>query len=136
MEKDRKIINTNIRLDLQEEADRKAWEHLQNLDRKKYKSYTRAVVIALNDYFDRENKLASDPYLETREKEDEFLRRIEEAVERGAKNFMPYVLVGEVLPLLKPALEQFIGQQEIRNGISDGAKPNIELSKSDEESEE
>ena len=34
--------------------DRKAWEYLQTMDRQKYKSYTKAVVAALNDYFERE----------------------------------------------------------------------------------
>lgn len=34
-------INTNIRLNLDREADRKSWEYLRNMDRKKYKSYSR-----------------------------------------------------------------------------------------------
>lgn len=69
MRKERKIINTNIRLNLCEEQDRQAWEYLQTMDREKYKSYTRAVVVALNDYFSREYRNAADSYLETREKE-------------------------------------------------------------------
>lgn len=48
MRKERKIINTNIRLNLCDEQDRQAWEYLQTMDREKYKSYTRAVVVALN----------------------------------------------------------------------------------------
>ena len=75
MRKERKIINTNIRLNLCDEQDRKAWEYLQTMDREKYKSYTRAVVVALNDYFSREYRNKADPYLETREKEDAFLER-------------------------------------------------------------
>jgi|GEM_PF-5214634 hypothetical protein len=47
MRKERKIINTNIRLNLCDEQDRQAWEYLQTMDREKYKSYTRAVVVAL-----------------------------------------------------------------------------------------
>ena len=54
MRKERRIINTNIRLNLCDEQDRKAWEYLQTMDRQKYKSYTKAVVAALNDYFARE----------------------------------------------------------------------------------
>ncbi len=72
MRKERKIINTNIRLNLCDEQDRQAWEYLQTMDREKYKSYTRAVVVALNDYFSREYRNEADPYLETREKEDAF----------------------------------------------------------------
>ncbi len=78
-----KIINTNIRLNLDNEADRKAWEYLQSMDRKKYKSYIKAVVIAVNEYFDRQQRLASDPYLETREKEDEFSQKILDTIQNG-----------------------------------------------------
>lgn len=83
----RKIINTNIRFNLENEADRKAWEHLRNMDRKKYKSYTKAVVIALNDYFDRQERLANDAYLETREKEDAFLKKVLDTVKQGFQEY-------------------------------------------------
>ena len=72
---ERTTINTNIRLNLNRPDDRQAWEYLQALDRKKYKSYSRAVVAAVNDYFSRQERLAADPYLETREKEDIFLQK-------------------------------------------------------------
>ena len=86
MRKERKIINTNIRLNLCDEQDRQAWEYLQTMDREKYKSYTRAVVVALNDYFSREYRNEADPYLETREKEDAFQERVETAIRDGVKN--------------------------------------------------
>ena len=85
MRKERKIINTNIRLNLCDEQDRQAWEYLQTMDREKYKSYTRAVVVALNDYFSREYRNEADPYLETREKEDAFQERVETAIRDGVK---------------------------------------------------
>ena len=47
MRKERKIINTNIRLNLSDEQDRQAWEYLQTMDREKYKSYTRAVTLEI-----------------------------------------------------------------------------------------
>ena len=72
---ERTIINTNIRLNLSRPEDRRAWEYLQHLDRKKYRSYSRAVVAAINDYFSRQERLTADPYLETREKEDAFFQR-------------------------------------------------------------
>ena len=80
-----KQTNTKItvRLNLEAADDRRAWERLQKLDRKLYKSYARAIVVALNDFFDRQERLASDPYLETREKEDAFLQRVLNTVERG-----------------------------------------------------
>ena len=72
-----------VRLNLEDADDRRAWERLQKLDRSQYKSYARAIVVALNDFFDRQERLASDPYLETREKEDAFLQRVLNTVERG-----------------------------------------------------
>jgi len=80
---ERTVINTNIRLNLNRPDDRKAWEYLQALDRKKYKSYSRAVVAAINDYFSRQERLAVDPYLETREKEDAFLQKVLDTIREG-----------------------------------------------------
>ena len=80
---ERTTINTNIRLNLNRPDDRQAWEYLQALDRKKYKSYSRAVVAAINDYFSRQERLAADPYLETREKEDAFLQKVLDTIRDG-----------------------------------------------------
>ena len=81
----RKIINTNIRFNLDNEDNRKAYEYLQGMDRKKYKSYTKAVVIAVNEYFERQQRLEADSYLETREKEDMFLKKVLDTIEQGLK---------------------------------------------------
>lgn len=80
---DQTTINTNIRLNLNRPEDRQAWEHLQNMDRKKYKSYSRAVVAAINDYFARQDRLANDPFLESREKEDVFLQKVLDTIREG-----------------------------------------------------
>lgn len=80
---ERTTINTNIRLNLNRPDDRQAWEYLQALDRKKYKSYSRAVVAAVINYFSRQERLAADPYLETREKEDAFLRKVLDTIREG-----------------------------------------------------
>ena len=103
MRKERKIINTNIRLNLCDEQDRQAWEYLQTMDRKKYKSYTRAVVVALNDYFSREYRNEADPYLETREKEDAFLERVETAIQDGVKESVP-------MEMLVPFVKESVGE--------------------------
>lgn len=84
--RERQTVNTNIRLNLARAEDRRAWAYLQSMDRTKYKSYSRAVVAALNDFFSRQERLADDPYLETREKEEAFLLRVQEAIERGLQN--------------------------------------------------
>ena len=80
------IFTTTVRLNLTKDEDRRAWAYLQTMNRERYKSYTRAVVTAINDHFSRQERLAADPYLETREKEDAFLRRVQEAVEQGIQS--------------------------------------------------
>ena len=104
---ERQTVNTNIRLNLAREDDRRAWAYLQRMDRTKFKSYSRAVVAALNDFFSRQERLADDPYLETREKEDAFLLRVQEAIERGLQNanqvsaFQPVQRNASVQPLIR-----------------------------------
>ena len=110
MRKERKIINTNIRLNLCDEQDRQAWEYLQTMDRGKYKSYTRAVVVALNDYFSREYRNEADPYLETREKEDAFLERVETAIRDGVKESVP-------MAMAKNLIEMQIGRASCRERV-------------------
>ena len=83
---ERTIINTNIRLNLNRLEDRRAWEYLQHLDRKRYKSYSRAVVAAINDYFSRQERLTADPYLETREKENAFLEKVLDTIREGLQS--------------------------------------------------
>ena len=110
MRKERKIINTNIRLNLCDEQDRQAWEYLQTMDREKYKSYTRAVVVALNDYFSREYRNEADPYLETREKEDAFLERVETAIRDGVKESVPMAMAKNLLEMLVPFVKESVGE--------------------------
>lgn len=106
MSRQRKIKNTNIRLDLMEPEDRQAWEYLQNMDREEYKSYSRAVVAALNDYFGRRKQLEDDPYLETRSKEDAFLLKVMEAAEKGAREGMLTGWAGNLLQVFQPIMGQ------------------------------
>ena len=113
MRKERKIINTNIRLNLCDEQDRKAWEYLQTMDRQKYKSYTKAVVAALNDYFEREYRNEEDPYLETREKEDAFLERVETAIRNGVKESVPMAMAKNLFELLVPFVKESAGEKEL-----------------------
>lgn len=114
----RKIINTNIRLNLENDADRQAWEYLQSMDRKKYKSYSKAVVIALNDYFNRQKKIKKDYYLETREKEDAFLEKVLATIEQGLKSSSPNNALSNLLQLLNGA--------QMKTDLSDTASDNDE----------
>ena len=117
MRKARKINNTNIRLNLCDEQDRQAWEYLQTMDREKYKSYTRAVVVALNDYFSREYRNEADPYLETREKEDAFLERVETAIRDGVKESVPMAMAKNLLEMLTPFLKESVGENSVPDRV-------------------
>ena len=112
MRKERKIINTNIRLNLCDEQDRKAWEYLQTMDRQKYKSYTKAVVAALNDYFERKYRNEEDLYLETREKEDAFLERVETAIRDGVKESVPMAMAKNLLEMITPFVKESVGENQ------------------------
>ena len=96
----KRIINTNIRFDLKREDDRQAYEYLRRMDRKQFKSYTRAVVAALNDFFSRQEKRQADPYLETREKEDRFLRQVLVTINEGIRQSMSRFQAVTIAPTL------------------------------------
>ena len=97
----RKIVSTNLRFNLERAEDRRAWEHLQRMDRSKFRSYTRAVIAAVNDFFERQAH-GDDPYLETRAKEDAFLKEVREAIEQGMKNAAPLNLLSLLQGNLTP----------------------------------
>ena len=97
----KQIVSTNIRFNLEKEADRTAWEYLQQRDKKQLRSYSRAVIAAVNDYFERRGRLASDPYLETREKEDAFLLRVLETIRAGFNHAAPVNTADALLNLLQ-----------------------------------
>lgn len=78
----KQIYTTTLRLNLADEDDRRAYSYLQQMDKKEYRSYSKAIVTAINDHFERKQRLASDPYLETREKEDAFLKLIQNIIEK------------------------------------------------------
>ena len=74
------IFTTTLRLNLDNEDDRRAWEYLRGMDRMRYRSYSSAIVTAINDHFSRRNRLADDPFLETRERQEAFLREIKDTI--------------------------------------------------------
>ena len=111
------IVSTNIRFNLEKEADRTAWDHLQRRDKWEHRSYSKAVIAAVNDYFERRGRLASDPYLETREKEDAFLLRILETIRAGLIQGTPVNATDMVFRLLQgvqpqPAQVEEVAQED------------------------
>ena len=83
---ERKAISTNIRLNLNRPEDRQAWAYLQNMDRKKYRSYSRAVVAAINDYFSRQEHQDQSSCMDSAEKEAVFLQKILDTIREGLRS--------------------------------------------------
>ena len=95
------IKETTLRFNLKREEDRKAWAYLQSRDPKQYKSYSRTAILAINEFFDRRARLADDPYLETREKEDAFLQQIKQTIEDALAKQASLGKLGGLLQLLQ-----------------------------------
>ena len=98
------IRNTNLRFNLNKEKHRRAWEHLQHMDQRIFKSHSNAAIDALNDFFDRYYKAQDDPYLETREREEQFVERIVTAVESSLDQTLP-TYWSEHIPQTTPTTE-------------------------------
>ena len=96
-----RLFNTTLRINLSDPEGLKAWTYLVNRDKSRYRSYSDAIIAAVNGYFDREARLANDPYLETREKEEAFLQRVLETVERGAQS-NPLAGLAALLQIVPP----------------------------------
>ena len=111
----RRLFLTTLRLNLDEAEDRKAYEHLRSMDKKQYRSYSKAIVAAINDSFDRKQRLADDPYLETREKEDAFLRQITQTIERSLLTVSPNLGALLQLTQAQPPSQQ----QSVENSPND-----------------
>ena len=67
------IRSTNLRFNLDKDVQNRAWQYLQTMDKKKFKSYSQIIAISLVDYFDRYYKKQEEPYLKTREREERFV---------------------------------------------------------------
>ena len=110
----RNIYTTTLRLNLNDPEERRAWEHLRNLNKKRYRSYSKAIVTAVNDYFDRQERLEADPYLETREREERFIQQIVDGVCESLKQTLPLFLAGcmtglsAVQPTPAPAIQNSV----------------------------
>ena len=70
----RNTFTTSLRLNLNEPADRQAWMYLQTMDKAKYRSYREAIVIAINDYFARQEQAV---------KEQAFLDRVVDTIQQS-----------------------------------------------------
>ena len=88
------VHTTNLRFNTEKETQRRAWEYLQGMDKRQFKSYSQVISAALVEYFERQNRLKDDPFLETREREDRFVEQIVAAVESALTKALPVFLAG------------------------------------------
>lgn len=88
------IKNTNLHFNLDKELQKKAWTYLQTMDKSTFKSYSHVISLALVEYFDRYYRLVDDPYLETREREEQFVNQIVDGVQDSIKKSLPIFLAG------------------------------------------
>ena len=120
------IRATSLRLNLEKPEHKQAWEYLQRLDETEFKSYTSAIVAAVNDYFGRYFRRKDDPYLETREREEKFVAEIVSAVERSAEKALPSFLAACIAKILNsgeniavPTQNFAAAEKDEKNDISD-----------------
>ena len=90
----KEIHSTNLRLNMERKIHRRAWEYLQKMDKGKYKSYSNVIAMALVEFFERKAKLDDDPYFETREREERFIRQIISELEKALDKILPVYLAG------------------------------------------
>lgn len=84
------VRNHNFRFNEEKEEERNAWDILHSRDVKEdFRSQNEFVIAAINDYYARHLALKRDPYLESREKEDAFVKGIIEAVEQKVLDNLP-----------------------------------------------
>lgn len=90
---------TCFRFNLDNPEHEKAWNYLHNIDKDKVKSGNTAVVKAVNEYFDRMQKLEDDPYFENRQREERFVEQIVSEVGKVLIAEMPKFLASLMLSL-------------------------------------
>lgn len=95
-----------MRFNLTKPVQRQAWEYLQAMDKIMFKSYSNVIAVSLVHYFEQYYKKQADPYLETREREEQFVEKIVEAVAKTAENAIPKVLATCLSEWMQPYQEQ------------------------------
>lgn len=97
----KKIVRTTLRINLENDADQRAWHYLQRLDDTSHKSISQAIVSAVNEYFERLERLTADPFLESREKENAFLQRVLDTIAKGIQENASLGTIGGLAQLLQ-----------------------------------
>ena len=86
-----KIFTTTLRLNLEKEADRRAFDHLRRMDKRQFRSYSGAIVTAVNAYFEEQERIAANPgcrggHVLDPPLEEAFFQKVTEAVITGLRS--------------------------------------------------
>ena len=98
-----KIFTTTLRLNLEKEADRRAFNYLRRMDKRQFRSYSSAIVTAVNAYFEEQERIAANPGYQgwgavlDPHHEEAFFQRVTEAVITGLRNAI-IIPVQQVIP--------------------------------------
>ncbi|MDD3139959.1 MAG: hypothetical protein PHX08_13420 [Lachnospiraceae bacterium] len=79
---------------------KEAWEYLHQLDKEICSSQQDFIIDAINSYYHKMADLKDDPYMETREREEEFIKRITHGVMEQLTADLPKVVGGFLIGLL------------------------------------
>lgn len=126
------IWSTNLRFNLDKSPYREAYGYLKNMDRKTHKSINKVVAIAVCEHFKRLEKSKNDPYFETREREDNFVNRIVEAVkiavEKAMPSFMAAYITAKLADISSPIICNTVSENVVlKEGIFDTAADDIDF---------
>ena len=113
------IRSTNLRFNLDKDVQNRAWQYLQTMDKKKFKSYSQIISISLVDYFERYYQKQDDPYLETREREERFVAQIVTAVENAMDRTLPVYLAGCMTGFAQIATQTPVATSELEDADLD-----------------
>ena len=116
------FYNVSIRFNLDREEDRAALSWLSRSKNMGFKTNSDAVIAAINEYCERRERLSADPYLETREKENVFLKQVLDTVRQGMRE----VFIGNLGGLLTVLQNAVPAQNSSENtGSVDGESLNM-----------
>lgn len=107
-----KVIKTNLRFNLEKEADKKAYEFLQSLDKSTHKSVNRFVISLINNYADKKH---------IEQTERNFTEKIVSAIREELKAFAPmqfFQLLGQMQPPAPKEQNSAENEEEMINFLS------------------
>ena len=107
-----KVIKTNLRFNLEKEADKKAYEYLQSLDKSSHKSVNRFVISLINEYADKKH---------IEQTERNFTEKIISAIREELTAFAPmqfFQLLGQMQPPTPKEQNSAENEDEMMNFLS------------------